>query len=60
MINFEKKLQDLTNQVTAREIDKTVCEWSIDFGISLTEEQLNLLVDRLCEVVGIDIKKAMT
>lgn len=30
-----------------QEIDKIVCEWSMELGVSLTEKQLNELVDRL-------------
>ncbi len=34
------------------EIDKIVCEWTMDMGVSLTEKQLNELVDRLSKLLG--------
>lgn len=33
--------------MNVREIDKLVCEWSMENGIALTEHQLNSLVDKL-------------
>jgi hypothetical protein len=33
------------------EIDKIICEWSMENGIALTEEQLNTLVDKLADVL---------
>lgn len=50
--------QDL-DLITAREIDKVVCDWSMNNGIVLTEDQLNELVDNICELVEIDVKEAL-
>lgn len=33
------------------EIDEIVCQWTIDMGVPLTEEQLNELVDRLSKLL---------
>jgi hypothetical protein len=33
--------------MTPEQIDKIVCDWSITFGVTLTERQLNALVDKL-------------
>lgn len=33
------------------EIDKIICEWSMDEGVALTEEQLNALVDKLAAIL---------
>ncbi len=33
------------------EIDKIVCDWSMEEGVSLTEEQLNALVDKLAAIL---------
>lgn len=33
----------------ARPIDKIVCQWSVEFAVPLTEEQLNTLVNRLAD-----------
>lgn len=35
------------------EIDKIVCQWSMDLGVALTEEQLNELVDRLSKLLEV-------
>ncbi len=34
--------------LTPAQIDKAVCDWTMESGISLTEEQLNALVDKIC------------
>lgn len=39
--------------MTPSEIDKIVCEWTMDTGVSLTEQQLNELVDRICKALGL-------
>jgi len=44
---------------TAREIDQVVCNWTIDNGVSLTENQLNSLVDVLCDLFEIDAKEEL-
>lgn len=33
------------------QIDEIVCQWTLDCGVPLTEEQLNELVDRLCKLL---------
>lgn len=45
---------------TARKIDQVVCNWSMDNGVALSEDQLNNLVDMLCEEFGIDAKQELT
>jgi hypothetical protein len=44
---------------TAREIDQVICNWTMDNGVSLTESQLNNLVDELCELFNIDAKEGL-
>lgn len=38
-------------ELTPKELDKIVCDWSMAKGVALTEDQQNSLVDRLCILV---------
>jgi hypothetical protein len=38
-------------KITPAEIDKIVCQWSMDKGVALTEEQQISIVDRLSILV---------
>lgn len=44
---------------TAREVDQVVCNWSMDNAVSLSEDQLNNLVDKICELFKINIKESL-
>lgn len=43
----------LENNMTPKEIDKVVCDWSLEFGIAMPERALNALVDRLATISGL-------
>lgn len=45
--------------VKASDIDQVVCNWSMDNRIALTEEQLNALVDVLCDLLNIPTKPSL-
>ena len=49
---MQSKLDEAKSKVSPQEIDRTVCNWSMDEGVSLTEHQLNTLVDLLSELFG--------
>lgn len=40
-------------RMSPAEVDKIICEWSIEMSVPLTEEQLNELVDRLSRRFGL-------
>lgn len=33
--------------MTPEEIDKIICDWSLEFGVAMTSQALDALVDRL-------------
>lgn len=45
----------MTGIITIQEIDKLVCQWSMDSGTVLSEKAFNDLVDRIAFLFGIPI-----